>query len=250
MLSKDLLDIEIDFAKRAFELEPLPLEVALLKYTSLYGALFVPAPNYPEKDPKQEIWVNYLKSIRGKDVKEASYQFYIDRTKERNRYTEIHEYSGKSCFIYNIDDDKVYLHFNNNEGAEPGPLSKASIPSRLLELKNIFQDLYDNHPEATTVNGYSWLYNIAAYTRLFPPQFIENKTEVRDDFGFNIYGQFLNSSEEVKQDLSSEFLQNIQNAKTYEELINAFPFYPIRVSAPVGVFYYFYQVDRNKASRN
>ncbi len=238
MLSKELIDLEIDFAVKASELESLPLSEALLKYTSLYGALFVPAPEYPKKDPQQEIWQNYLAYIKGKDLKQSTYDFYIKRTKERDRYTEKVEYSGKPCFIYNLDGENMFLHFNNNDGSAPGPLSKASIHQRLEELKNIFSDIKDKHPAVKTVNGYSWLYNIEAYTRLFPKDYLRNKIEVRDDFGFNIYGQFLDSAENVKTDMAKEFLSKVEKANTIIELRNAFRFYPIKVSAPIEIFSY------------
>lgn len=149
-------------------------------------------------------------------------------------------YNDKPCFIYDIQGDTVFLHFNNNEGAEPGPLSKQSMPARLHELKNIFSDLHANHPEIKTVSGYSWLYNLESYKRLFPQPFTQNPTKITDDFGYNIFGQFLNSAHQIKQDAKKNFLKNVKNAKTYNEVIQAFEFHPLKVQAPMEVFGRFY----------
>lgn len=236
MIPKELIELEIDFAQRVSELKPTTIEDALLYYTGLYGALFVPTPN---KDPKHELWITFLDSLKGKDLKSAVYDFYVKRTKERDRYYEKKVYSGKPCFIYHTEGENAYLHFNNNEGAEPGPLSKSSMPKRIRELKNIFQEIHDKHPEIKNVCGYSWLYNIPAYTRLFPPEFVDSGIKAKDDFGFNIFGQFLDSSENLKMELVQEFLNNINQAITFEQLIDSFRYYPIRTSASIDIFYAF-----------
>ena len=149
--SKELLGIEIDFAWKSSKLLNISIKKSLFKYTGIYGALFV--PSYYE-DEKQEIWLNYLSYIKGKDLKHSTYEFYINRTKERDRYKEKITYSGKACFIYHTENNGAYLYFNNNEGAEPGPLSRVNIPIRLEELKGIALDLKENHPEVIAINGY------------------------------------------------------------------------------------------------
>lgn len=240
MYKQDLFNLEIEFAEQAAKLEPTSIDNALLKYTSFYGALFVPSQ---EKDPNQELWLSFLNYIKGGDLKTSAYEFYINRTKERGRYAEKKEYSGKPCFIHMVIHDQAYFHFNNNEGAEPGPLSKVSMPVRIQEIKDILKTIHEKNPEVTTMNGYSWLYNIPSYARLFPPAFIESGVQVKDDFSFNIYGQFLNSSDEIKSDVANQFLENVHNSTTYDQLINAFPLYPIKVSAPIEVFDEFYGIN-------
>ena len=62
------------------------------------------------------------------------------------------------------------IHFSNRDSADDvGPLSRAKTPRRLAELKTMFGFIRETWPEAISVQGGSWLYNLEAYRlRLLP----------------------------------------------------------------------------------
>jgi hypothetical protein len=54
----------------------------------------------------------------------------------------------------------------------------------MRELRALFTDLRRQHPEAETVQGGSWLYNLPAYRALFPPEYVATATPTRPGFTF------------------------------------------------------------------
>lgn len=237
MVPKELINIEIEFALRAMELEPTTLESALYNYTAFYGMLFVPSS---KRDPNHLDWLEYLAYIKGKDIKEATDNYYQENLKKRGASTKI-IFNGKPCFVYHIEGDQAFLHFNNNEGAKPSPLSQERIGQRMEELGKLFLDIKENHQEVRTVICNSWLVNIPAFMLLFPKEFNENKEILKNDFGsFNIWGQFLGSNGKVKDDMVINFRNKVRESNSYNELINSFKYYTIKTKAPIDVFYDFY----------
>lgn len=240
---KEIYDISIDFAKRVSELKPTSFEQALIEYTPIPSALFVPAPEFPKKDPTQPLWLEYLAYIQNKEIKDATYKFIGIQAeiREKNRPTKPKDETPKPCFFFYPTDDSAQVHFNNNEGPEPGPLSKERVSARLVELKEDVNKLHTEHPEVKTICGYSWLYNINAYKRLFPIEFTQTAKIDYSDFAWNVYGQFLNSNKELKVDMIKDFKEKMDASKTFDELMNSIEFPPLRVSAPIGVFLNFYK---------
>ena len=51
------------------------------------------------------------------------------------------------------------------------------MPIRKSELLEMFRHIQANHPDVETVRGGSWLYNIPAYLRLFPPNYVKTANQ-------------------------------------------------------------------------
>lgn len=242
VLPREFFDIQVKFAQRASELSGLTIQDSLFKYTFLYRNFFVPSKRFNKKD---KIWMEFVQTLYNtadKNITDVVYDYSAKRMKEKNMYDQSF-YTGKSCFTYSIKGDSVYLHFNNLEGSEPGPLSNNRIKARKMELVNIFKEIKSKHPEVHVVRGYSWLYNLQAYCRLFPSEYTTNRKVVKTDFRhMDIWGQFLDSSYSLKTEFANNFIARINKATDIKELKSIFDFYPIKVEAPISVFFEFYGI--------
>ncbi|MBX3495306.1 MAG: hypothetical protein KF769_03610 [Parvibaculum sp.] len=140
----------------------------------------------------------------------------------------------------------VRIHFGNRFPVRDdlGPLSQARQPDRLAELRALFAYVYRKMPEARVVHGGSWLYNVEAYRRLFPPSFAQSRvrlTGLRNFAGTSSWGQFLDHRGSIKPDLRTCFLENLKTLDP-ENPADSFPMPALGTRAPVGVFYSFYGV--------
>ena len=67
-------------------------------------------------------------------------------------------------------------------------------------LRRMFQHIKDNVSVAKTVKGNTWLYNLEAYRRLFPPDYTA-QMEVNESHVFqflSLWGQFFDRNWQVK----------------------------------------------------
>ncbi|HEY3949918.1 hypothetical protein [Phenylobacterium sp.] len=137
------------------------------------------------------------------------------------------------------------IHFSNRDSADDvGPLSRAKTPRRLAELKTMFAFVRETWPRTRTVQGRSWLYNLDAYRRLFPPAYGDSRAPPAGRVGLggtSSWGQFLDHREAVKPDLRAAFLHNIE-AIDVEAPWRAFPLPALGATAPIALFYDFYAV--------
>jgi hypothetical protein len=137
------------------------------------------------------------------------------------------------------------IHFSNRDSADGvGPLSRAKTPRRLAELKTMFGFIRETWPDALTVQGGSWLYNLEAYRRLFPAAYGDSRRPPPSPVrlgGTSSWGQFLDHREAVKPELREAFLRNLETMDVDAPWL-AFPLRALMTSAPIGIFYAFYGV--------
>jgi hypothetical protein len=150
------------------------------------------------------------------------------------------------CFSFDPPDAAgvVRIHLSNRDSTGGvGPLSHAKRPRRLADLTTMFAAIRQAYPEARTVQGGSWLYNLEAYRRLFPAAYGDSRTppEFARLRGTSSWGQFLDHSEALKPDLRAAFLRNIQTIDIAAPW-RAFPLPALSASAPIGLFYDLYGV--------
>lgn len=86
--------------------------------------------------------------------------------------------------------------------------------------------------------GGSWLYNIEAYRRLFPPAFLATAAPEEPEPQFiALWGQFLDHRQQVKPDLASQFRAEFSRQTTLSGLLHSFPYPVLRLECPLRVFY-------------
>ena len=135
------------------------------------------------------------------------------------------------------------IHFANRDPDDAvGPLARDKVAARLGELTAMFACLRQDHPQAMTVTGGSWLYNLEAYRRLFPPVYGASRTAPTPPVrlrGTSSWGQFLDFRENLKPDLCVRFRDNLKRLDPKAPWL-AFPMQPLRTRAPVEAFVAFY----------
>lgn len=150
------------------------------------------------------------------------------------------------CFSFEPPnaDGMVRIHFNNRDSTDGiGPLAAAKAPARRAELARLSACLRRDHPSAVGIAGGSWLYNLQAYRRLFPPAYAESRARPARLrlTGTSSWGQFLDHAGRIKPDLRQAFLDNLERVDP-DAPWRAFPLHALSAWAPVEVFYDFYGV--------
>jgi hypothetical protein len=136
----------------------------------------------------------------------------------------------------------VRIHFSNRDSADGrGPLARAKADRRISELREMFGHIHARHPDAKTVRGGSWLYNLEAYRRLFPPEYAASTFEpeqVRLD-GTSSWGQLLDFRGLVKPAVRQALLDNVASVDIAAPW-TAFPMRALGAEGEIERFYRFY----------
>ncbi len=237
LYSKDYFKLQLEFAEKVAGILGEPIEKVLLQYTSFYKTFRIEGWDF---DSENETWKEFIKNFSDSENKlDAVYEFYL----KHNREKEDHKYFG--CFSYEYEKEEQYIqvHFRNNDDPEPGALSRDRILVRKNELKEMFEEIRQKYPEAKTVVGFSWLYNIPAYLRLFPEEYIHNAKVVSGWFKTGaLWGQFLDSAGDLRQDMAARFRECIKDKTKIEELDQCFEYRVLEPEIDIDIFYKFYGI--------
>lgn len=149
------------------------------------------------------------------------------------------------CFSYELIDagSVVRIHFSNRDRTDDrGPLARVKADRRMSELREMFGFIRANHSTARVVKGGSWLYNLEAYRRLFPPDYAASRFEpqrVRLD-GTSSWGQLLDFRGFVKPAVRQALLDNIRSLDIAAPW-TAFPMRALGAQGAIEQFYRFYR---------
>ena len=233
-LSKAFFQLQLSFVEKVTQKTRLAFEEALLSYTTFYlhfdlGRTF---------DPANCVWQEYLKGLTlTNDPAEWTYTFY-----QRRRAILIADFYG--CFYYSFlpAEQTIRIHFIDREISGYGSLSKERVYARLQELQSMFRDIRSKIPEARMVRGGSWLYNLDAYKRLFPSEYVRTARIIDDEFQFlSLWGQFLRRDGQLRDQLAASFLVCIQKQYTLNGLKQCFPYQVLRPECALDPFYKLYE---------
>jgi len=235
--ARAFFDLQFEFAETVAALSGRPLADSLLGYTNYYirfglGRDFDPA--HPE-------WRDYLAGLRNAiDGREWTYRFYTKRAAHAGPPVV----ATCGAFAYaRLPDGRLRLHFDNVETDGASPLARERRGQRLADLAALFSRIREAEREAVRVVGASWLYNLEAYRRLFPPSYLATARVLRGRFQhMPLWGQFVNRRREVKKDLADLFLQRLRRQSSVENLDECFPLAVLGLEAAAREFYRFYGV--------
>ena len=231
--------LQFAFAQRIATRFSLPLTDALRHYTTFAVSLKV-----------ENSWDSFAQAfVLANDPLELTYQIYADHSaNEPIPKPDDTLFLGRplfGCFYYAVRDTTIINpHFINNDLPEMRPLSQARQSARHDELRRMFVHIRETIPTATTVSGNSWLYNLPAYTRLFPPHYTHNMVENPDGvlnqmvLWYQCYDRFW----EVKPTIAETLLRRVEQASAFSELRLCFPYQRFRTRAPIADFYEFYAI--------
>jgi len=238
IFAKGFFDLQFSFAERVSELSGTELETVLLEYTNFHVRFGLGR----DFNPDGEGWRAYLAGLReAGDPREWTYRFYL-RDPEQRTAPAVAATVG--CFSYAVPDGThVRLHFRNTEDEARSPLGSTQIPKRRAELAAIFAHMKGSVGSDTPVIGASWLYNLRAYRRLFPPSYVSAAAPFQGAFhSMGLWGQFLDRRGEVRASMAEPFMKAVAETQNLERVGECFPFCVLRVSAPARDFYEFYEV--------
>jgi hypothetical protein len=235
---KDFFDLQFSFAEKVRDLSGLSLEAALFEYTNLYVRFGLGR----EFDVDGRGWQSYLDGLRGADDgREWTYRFYLREPEARTAPPVVATFG---CFAYALPDEHhVRLHFRNAEGSDCSPLGAARIKRRHAELSALSAHLKPTVSPDTPIVGASWLYNLQAYRRLFPPGYASTARPIQGGFrSMPLWGQFINRRGEVREPVAGSFLGALAQTSDLGDVGDCFPFRALTATAPAREFCDFYEV--------
>jgi hypothetical protein len=148
---------------------------------------------------------------------------------------------GFGCFACEAPNAEgmVRIHFGNREDRDDvGPLHHTRIPARRAELTEMFGWLAREHPGAKRVDGGSWLYNLEAYRRLFPPEFGASRDPRNGPpylHGMSTWGQFVDFRGRIRPQVRDAFFANL-SALDIATPHRVFPYQVLFTTAPFDAF--------------
>lgn len=233
-MPSDLFALQLAFARRVVAVTVLSLSDALLQYTTCYSATGLRHPFTPDPDAPE--WRDFLAGF----LVTEDQAVYVHTAYLAHRKTEPERVS---CFSYRYEKETrtVRMQFANKDPL--GSLKQERMDARLAELRALIEGVRVDHPNATHVHGQSWLYNLPAYCRLFPPVFVSAPIPVPGEYTvLSSWGPFMDRHGGVKPDLATAFRTAIASAITLDALLTCFPYPILSVSCDIAHFYTHYGV--------
>lgn len=144
---------------------------------------------------------------------------------------------------YHTHTNVAHLHFSNQDDSGFGALSRERMSTRLAELRAMFANVAEHEPRATMVCGGSWLYNRAAYRRLFPPAYTASPVVDEPHFQFRaLWGQFLRHDWTVNEEMATRFLERVAGMSGEGQIASCFPHQVLLTACPIAEFFSFYGI--------
>jgi hypothetical protein len=218
--------LHLHFAKEIARAKALEFFQALLEYSPIFRLI----------GADESLWNGYLEGLASSENQAA---FTADFVRE-HRFVPGREHFG--CFAYAIEenDTRLRIHFDNIEGK--GALSKERVEARQAEIKAMIANAKAKYPQLESIRGGSWLYNLDAYKRLFPPKIIAELYVQEEEFQFlSLWGQCLLASGEANPQSNAYILQKAALLKAGDDIQNCFPYQVLGYVSKLSDFEGFYQ---------
>lgn len=231
---KKLLSTQISFATKAQELNQISMEDSLLQYTSIYrGILKLPRPI--SKD--NPVWRDFIdQCLTSNDFNNSAWEFVQKhKSKEKQENKEQKKKFGPFGYEYDPIKKSVILHFDSNGVRSMDPSNGDFLRE---SLKKMFSEVKIKYPEAILFESTSWIDKFLA--KFFPKEFITNAV-VKDRWfkSESAWGQFKTSSG-IREKSIKEFLDKVKNAKSNEDLQNAFRYQVLYAKCSIEDIYKLY----------
>jgi hypothetical protein len=238
--SRAFIELIVQFARHVAQIQILPLDDTLFRFTPLYLSLGLGR----DFDPRHPTWQAFMVGLaEDRDVVDWTHTFYLSHHANVSA-DAVALRPTFGCFYYSRwPENRVRIHFRNDEIDPHGPLDRDRRPKRLAELTAMFSHLSEIVPPTATVVGGSWLYNIEAYRRLFPPEFLATARTGANEYRFlALWGQFLDRHGHLRATTARTFLDGLGRHLTEESLEHCFPYRVLRLESAVRPFYEFYGI--------
>ena len=230
-------EVQLRFAEIIAARTSCALSDTCLEFTNLHRRFGL---GRPEVGATSEEWARYAAGLENDEAGRLDWtvDFFAQSAPEASEGLRF------GCFSYELQDadEVVRIHFSNCDGDDGvGPLARAKVDRRRTELREMFEHIRAEHPQAQAVRGGSWLYHLEAYRRLFPPAYGASRFEperVRLD-GTSGWGQLLDFRGAVKPAVREALLANVATVDLAAPW-RAFPLRALGAQSPIGPFHQFY----------
>lgn len=233
-------EVQLRLAGRMAELTGAPLAEMALRHTNLHRRMGL-GVNLPEQDGAPG-WQDYARGLE--HAPDLAAQVALSQATCAANPPETIPLAGQAgfgCFACDPPDAQgvVRIHFfNADTDVAGGPLASAKMARRRAELAALTRHVLETHPQATTIRGKSWLYNLEAYRRLFPSDYAGSRQVWTGSLhltGTSSWGQLIDSRERVRSEVADALLANMA-ALDPERPWMAFPMRVLATEAPVASF--------------
>jgi len=237
-------EIQLRFAGRMAELTGVSLGEAAYAYTNIHRRLGLGSP----KETPCAAWEAYAARLEAEP--DLAAKVALTRTMFAAAVAETLPLPGQTqfgCFAHEDPDAEgaVRMHFNNvDTDADGGPLASAKAARRRAEMAAMVAHIRKAHPQATTIRGRSWLYNLEAYRRLFPPGYGASRVVYAGWTrltGTSSWGQLIDSREAIRPETRDALVANLATLDPQAPW-TAFPLRVLATEAPIESFAAFYRL--------
>ncbi|WP_293906449.1 hypothetical protein [Phenylobacterium sp.] len=232
-------EVQLRFARRMSELTGRPLGETALNFTHLHRRF---ALGVPGRAPISAVWAAFAHGLDAADSLAA--QLALTRATFLAAPEEPFPMPGQTAFGCFADEPPnaegvVRVHFYNRDSdAAGGPLARAKSSRRRADLAALARHVAQTYPDARRIAGRSWLYNLEAYRRLFPPDYAASCAPASEPVhlvGTSSWGQLIDRHETIRPDVRDALLANLDSLDPAAPW-RAFPHQVLVVSAPVERF--------------
>ena len=233
--ARAFFDLQIEFARRAGELADIPLPEAVRRFTNLPALIGIGGPDRDAlwddlvrltpaltrvDDLAADLHVRYLAFAAANPVDMRRAQFGCFALEYPHRGTR-----------------KARLHFRNAEPPGVSPLSAARRQARRDELKALSRFACERCDGLEIMRGGSWLYNVGAYRRLFPPAYLGTAEVVEHEPNYmSTWGQFLAADGSVRASGAAQLRLGLSAADSVADCLAAFPLAKLQLECPYEAF--------------
>lgn len=239
-----VFEVQLRLARRMAELTGAPLGEMALRHTNLhrrFGLGRISAGVSPA-------WTPFAQALER--LTAVGDQVALTQATFRDAPPETYPGPGRTAFGCFACDDataadgSVQIHFRNADtDGQGGPLALAKLARRQAEMAALVAHLRATRPEATHIRGRSWLYNLDAYRRVFPPDYGAACRSIGDERvgldGNSLWGQVIARDEGIRAEARDALLAALPGLNPAAPW-KAFPRPVLATRAPLTSFEAFY----------
>ena len=239
---REFFELQVTFARKVADVQGVAVSELLMEWTILRQLFHLRVnPTTPNA-----VWDAFIEGVEaGDDIAGAAYALYIERMAAGLRDDDEREHWG--CFEYAYPwrgEPTVGMHFANRDYTPHGTLSRERMPARMSELRAMFAHIREAHPDARTVRGSSWMHNIPAYQRLFPPEYVASAERCGYETGvWALWGQFIARDGGLRESTTRPFLERLRTQTTTAGCLRCFPYEVLKPRCDISAFHRLHAVE-------
>ena len=246
---KEFFKIQSDFVEEFYPKLQISRERGYFQLTNFFTRII--GYDYAKFPSERNVeWIELISKIPEKQEETIDffYNEYLNRVNSPKK--EVYNIREFGCFHYYRFDTTgiLQLHFEAND--PDGNLSKDRIQNRKDELREMFEYIKSNESGDSQFLATTWLFNIEAFTRLFPEEFSQKAYLWNSNNCFqdnSHWGQFLDKDRNFLDEIADQFKENWTSIKEDQTVAllsfnRLFPFPTKESRVDLNVFYKFYEL--------